>query len=85
MISYLEYRLLLIHSHWNLPENGNLKILSNKQNITNYKKNADIEEGTRVTHLRWLDTVFKGQYLPSLSINFVAINKVLEKLPPQLY
>ena len=35
--------------------------------------------------LRWLDTVFKGQYLPSLSINYVAINKVLEKLPPQLY
>ena len=24
-------------------------------------------------------------YLPSLSINYVAINKVLEKLPPQLY
>ena len=36
-------------------------------------------------HLRWLDTVFQGQYLPSLSINYVAINKVLEKLPPQLY
>ena len=35
--------------------------------------------------LRWLDTVFQGQYLPSLSINYFAINKVLEKLPPQLY
>ena len=35
--------------------------------------------------LRWLDTVFQGQYLPSLSINYVAINKVLEKLPLQLY
>ena len=35
--------------------------------------------------LRWLDTVFQGQYLPSLSINYIAINKVLEKLPPQLY
>ena len=34
---------------------------------------------------KWLDTVFQGQYLPSLSINYVAINKVLEKLPPQLY
>ena len=30
-------------------------------------------------------TVFQGQYLPSLSINYVAINKVLEKLSPQLY
>ena len=37
------------------------------------------------TMLRWLDTVFQGQYLPSLSINYVAINKDLEKLPPQLY
>ena len=26
--------------------------------------------------LRWLDTVFQDQYLPSLSINYVAINKV---------
>ena len=35
--------------------------------------------------LRWLDTVFQVQYLPSLSINYVAINTDLEKLPPQLY
>ena len=35
--------------------------------------------------LRWLDTVFQGQYLPSLSVNYVAINKNLEKLTPQLY
>ena len=39
----------------------------------------------RKWRLRWLDTVFLGQYLPSLSINYVAINKVLEKLPLQLY
>ena len=32
--------------------------------------------------LRWLDTVFQGQYLPRLSINYVAINKDLEKLTP---
>ena len=35
--------------------------------------------------LRWLDTVFQGQYLPSLSINYDAINKDFEKLPPQMY
>ena len=35
--------------------------------------------------LMWLDIVFQGEYLPSLSINYVAINNVLEKLPPQLY
>ena len=44
-------------------------------NSENYAKN----------NLRWLDTVFQGQYLPSLSINYVAINNDLEKLPPQLY
>ena len=33
-----------------------------------------------MNYLRWLDTVFQGQYLPSLSINYVAINKVLEKI-----
>ena len=33
--------------------------------------------------LRWLDTVFQGQYLPSLSINNVSINKDLEiKIAP---
>ena len=35
--------------------------------------------------LRPLDTVFQGQYLPRLSINYVTINKDLAKLPPQLY
>ena len=35
--------------------------------------------------LRWLDIVFQDQYLPSLSVNYVAINKDLEKLTPQLY
>ena len=35
--------------------------------------------------LRWLDTLIQGQYLPNLSINYVTINKDLEKLPPGLY
>ena len=38
-----------------------------------------------IVQLRWLDTVFQGQYLPRLSVNYVAINKDLEKLTPQLY
>ena len=38
-----------------------------------------------VFFLRWLDTVCQGQYLPSLSVNYDAINKDLEKLTPQLY
>ena len=35
--------------------------------------------------LRWLGRVFQGQYLPSLSKNYVVINRDLEKLPAQLY
>ena len=34
---------------------------------------------------KWLHTVFQGQYRPSLSINYVAINEHLKKLPPQMY
>ena len=30
--------------------------------------------------LRWLDIAFQGQYLPRLSVNYVAINKDLEKI-----
>ena len=43
-------------------------------------ENHGSEVGTRV--LRCLDRVFQGQYL---KINYVAIDEVLEKLPPQLY
>ena len=47
--------------------------------------NYSAQKAKELTLLRWLDTLFQGQYLPSLSINYVAINKVLKKLPPQLY
>ena len=40
---------------------------------------------TEEIQLWWLDTVFQGQYLPSLSVNHVAIYKDFEKLTPQLY
>ena len=39
----------------------------------------------RVWQLRWLDRVFQGEHLPNLSIKYVAINKDLKKLRPQLY
>ena len=35
--------------------------------------------------LRWLDWIFLGGYLPSLSINHVAMSKDMEKGLPQLY
>ena len=44
------------------------------------KKAGLILSTESVETVRWLDTVFQGQYLPSLSINYVAINKVLEKI-----
>ena len=52
---------------------------------TTSMRRRDYNRSYMIANLRWLDTVFQGQYLPSLSINYVAINKVLEKLPPQLY
>ena len=63
--------------------------------LTNYKKSGVMYFDEKVTQSgqmstprvvkRWLDTVFQGQYLPSLSINYVSINTNYEKLPPQLY
>ena len=35
--------------------------------------------------VRWLNTVFQGQYLLSFVVNYIAINKDLEELTPQLY
>ena len=35
--------------------------------------------------LRWLDWIFLGGYLPSLSINYVGMSKDMEKRLPQLY
>ena len=35
--------------------------------------------------LRWLNWIFLGGYLPSLSINYVAMSKDMEKRFPQLY
>ena len=35
--------------------------------------------------LRWLDWIFWGWYLPSLSINYVGMSKGMEKRLPQLY
>ena len=35
--------------------------------------------------LRWLDWIFLGGYLPSLSINYFAMSKDMGKRLPQLY
>ena len=36
-------------------------------------------------YLRWLDWIFWGGYLPSLSTDYVAMSKDREKRLPQLY
>ena len=36
-------------------------------------------------NLRWLDWIFLGGYLPSLSFNYVGMSKDMEKWLPQLY
>ena len=38
-----------------------------------------------IENLRWLDWILLGGYLPSLSINYVAMSKDMEKRLPQLY
>ena len=38
-----------------------------------------------IVRLRWLDWIFWGGYLPSLSINYVAMSKDMRKRLPQLY
>ena len=35
--------------------------------------------------LRWLDWIFWGWHLPSLSINYIGMSKDMEKRLPQLY
>ena len=35
--------------------------------------------------LRWLDWIFLGRYLSSLSLNYVGMSKDIEKSLPQLY
>ena len=39
----------------------------------------------KCTGLSWLDWIFWGWYLPSLSINYVGMSKDMEKRLPQLY
>ena len=36
-------------------------------------------------NLRWLDWIFWGGYLPSLSINYIGMSKDMGKRLPQLY
>ena len=52
---------------------------------TNYFPLTDLLITWESTDLRWLDWIFWGWYLPSLSINYVSMSKDIEKRLPQLY
>ena len=57
----------------NLHSNHRRSVSNNRQALLSYLV------------LRWLDWIFLGGYLPSLSINYVAMSKDMEKRFPQLY
>ena len=69
---------------WIYKIHNYIEILSNLQ-IQLCLSGTGPQSQRPVVKLRWLDIVFQGQYLPSLNVNCVAINKDLEKLTPQLY
>ena len=52
-----------------------------KSNVVKWAKNKI----KNVIAFRWLYWIFWGGYLPSLSINYVAKTKDMEKRLPQLY
>ena len=75
-------RRRLSFKRWNLEKGWNKNWSANVNLSLQERK---ISWRIILANLRWLDTVFRGQYLPSLSINYVAINKGLQKSPLQLY
>ena len=71
-----------------LKHSNNSKKTTRKATSAIWRIIAELDKPKRTLsemNLRWLDIVFQGQYLPSLIVNYVAINKDLEKLTPQLY
>ena len=52
---------------------------------TPHQSGTGLERVYNKLALRWLDWIFLGGYLPSLSINYVAMSKDMGKRLPQLY
>ena len=69
VIKLTSIKVILLNTNWN------------EYFITNFSSvcfnTVRLRNVIKAGYLRWLDTVFQGQYLPSLSINYVAINKVI--------
>ena len=51
----------------------------------NRRKTFKLKSRGRPRILRWLDWIFLGGYLPSLSINYVGMSKDMGKRLPVLY
>ena len=58
--------------------------ISNRRTLTLYHLNQEPIYQLLI-HLRWLDWIFWGWYLPTLSINYVGMSKDTEKRLPPLY
>ena len=81
LISFIPLRLTLKGKKKVQNREKNLLLSQTMSSRTFYEGNATILEKVPPgpgTELRWLGGVFQGQYLPSFSINYVAINKYLE-------
>ena len=65
-------------------QKGKNNILFERLFSRNKKINA-LPEVKEDQYLRWLDWIFLGRYLPSLSLNYVGMSKDIEKRLPQLY
>ena len=52
------------------------QLYANVANKSTLRACLQVERVTLASGERWLDTVFQGQYLQSLSINYVAIKKI---------
>ena len=48
-------------------------------------ENLYVDNLLGIKGLRWLDWIFLGGYLPSLSLKYVCMSKDMEKKLPQLY
>ena len=77
---------------WDIIKNlrGLNKLQVPKHNTTRYGKKsvkylAAITWNKISDTLRWLDWIFGGWYLPTLSINYVGMSKDMEEMLPQLY
>ena len=88
----MEYKTSGKGLQMNMPQSCRIFRIPDQQKYTNSYHisrfllgSIGVVVGLCLAQLRWLDTVFQGQYLPTLSVNYVAVNKYLEKLTPQLY